>query len=318
MSPEPVDIVYTWVDGAWPGYDALLRRYASSRHDLNPNRYRDNLSVLKYSLRSLERFVPWVRHVILVTCRPQVPVWLNPRQVRVVHHDEFIPSANLPTFNSFAIVSQLHQIAGISRRFVYLEDDRLFGAPTVPADFFDASGRVRVYEKLGATIAPRQWDNERLSPWNRALAYSNQLLNERYGAKSWRSVEHAPLAVDVDSWRQMIAQWPEAFRHTAASRFRATRNVAAEHLYQHFLLAEGLGVRVPLLRAYRHAAYHPLNNAPLLQRALLARLRWQRPKFFALNDNFGERPHPVSVRLARRFLDEWFPTPSRFETAGAS
>jgi hypothetical protein len=313
LSLEPVDVVYTWVDGGWPGYDDLLRRYATNRHDLNPNRYRNNLDVLRYSLRSFERYAPWARQVILVTCRPQVPVWLNTRAVRVVHHDEFIPAANLPTFNSFAIVAQLHNVPGISSRFVYMEDDRLFGAPTELADFFEPSGRVLVYEKPPLTMAPRHWHNERLSPWNRALAYSNRLLNERYGAKGRRSVKHAPLAVDTQSWRQMIERWPEAFRHTSASRFRATANVVPEHLYPHFLLAERLGVRVPLARAYRQAAYHPLNNIPLVQRTLLWRLRWQQPKFFCLNDNFGERPHPAVVALVRRFLDEWFPNPSRFE-----
>ena len=50
-----IDIVYTWVDDAWPGYQALLGRYASTRHDLNPNRYRDNLELLRYNLRSLEQ-----------------------------------------------------------------------------------------------------------------------------------------------------------------------------------------------------------------------------------------------------------------------
>jgi hypothetical protein len=196
-----------------------------------------------------------------------------------------------------------------------MEDDRLFGAPTEVADFFEPSGRVLVYEKPPVTKMPRHWDDERLSPWNRSLAYSNGLLNERYGAKRRRSVKHAPLAVDAQSWRQMIEQWPEAFRHTSASRFRATGNVVPEHLYPHFLLAEGLGVRVPLARAYRQAAYHPLNNIPLVQRALLRRLRWQQPKFFCLNDNFGERPHPAVVALVQRFLDEWFPNPSRFEAA---
>ncbi len=56
VSEAKIDVVYTWVDGAAPGYAELLGRYAQSGHDLNPNRYRDNLDLLKYSLRSLERY----------------------------------------------------------------------------------------------------------------------------------------------------------------------------------------------------------------------------------------------------------------------
>src|SRR3954468_19884392 len=148
---EAIDVVDTWVDDAWPGYSDLLRQYAADRHDLNPNRTRDNLQVLKYSLRSVARFLPWARRIYLVTCRPQVPTWLNTAAVRVVHHDEFMPREILPTFNSFAIVSNLHRLPGLARRFVYVEDDRLFGRRVGVEDFFDARGRVRVYEALRGT-----------------------------------------------------------------------------------------------------------------------------------------------------------------------
>ena len=72
-----MDVVYTWVDGDTPGYAELLRQYARRQLDLNPNRFRDNLDILKYSLRSLERYAPWIRKLYLVTARPQVPRWLD-------------------------------------------------------------------------------------------------------------------------------------------------------------------------------------------------------------------------------------------------
>lgn len=314
----PIDVVYTWVDGAWPGYDDLLRHHASSRHDLNPNRYRDNIDVLKYSLRSLERFAPWVSRVWLVTCRPQAPCWLDTAAVRLIHHDQFIPAADLPTFNSFAIVANLHRISEIARRFVYMEDDQLFGAPLTPGDFFDPSGRPLVYPKPWATSAPSRREAADLSPWNLALAYSNHLLAEQYGARRRVSVNHAPLAVDVESWGAMIDRWPDAFNRTSASRFRARSNVAPEHLYPHMLLEERLGARVPLATALRQTAYHPLNNVLTYQKIGLRRLRWQKPKFFCLNDDFGERPNPRVVEIVRQFLDGWFKGPSRFERIEAT
>jgi hypothetical protein len=308
-----IDVVYTWVDGTWPGYADLLQRYASDAHDRNPNRYRDNIGILKYNLRSLERYAPWVRHVFLVTCRPQQPDWLDARAVRLVHHDAFMPAAHLPTFNSFAIVANLHRIPGLSQRFVYVEDDRLFGAPVDRADLFDEEGRPRVFLS-NARRSPDSRHDSRLSPWNRAVAYSNQLLNERYGVKPRRTVSHTtPLAVDIESWTAMIACWPEAFARTSASRFRATENVAPEHLYPHFLLEERRGMAVPRFAASRDTAYHPLNNFVPFQHACVARLRWRRPKFVCMNDNFGARPNPRVVALITRALDTWFPEPSRFE-----
>jgi stealth protein CR2/Stealth-like protein len=313
----PIDVVYTWVDDTWPGYGELLRSYASTRHDLNPNRTRDNVQILKYSLRSLAKFAPWVRRVYVVTCRPQVPAWLNTAAVRVVHHDEFMPRDHLPTFNSFAIVSNLHRLPELARRFVYVEDDRLFGRQIGEEDFFDARGRTRVYEALRATPrgTARKGDT---SPWNLALARSNALLDERFGRRRRGQVKFAPLSVDRDRWIDMIEAWPDAFASTSASRFRAPGNVAPEHLFPYFALAAGHGVRVPWPTVVRHACYQPLNNVALLQSLGMARLRWLAPKFACLNDGFGARPRGAAVAVVRRALERWFPAPSPFEVADAS
>ena len=49
----PIDVVYTWVDDTFPGYAEELARHAGKPADRNPNRTRDNLDLLRYSLRSL-------------------------------------------------------------------------------------------------------------------------------------------------------------------------------------------------------------------------------------------------------------------------
>ena len=126
-------------------------------------------------------------------------------------------------------------------------------------------------------------------------------------------VSHAPLPIDVDSWRAMVEAWADVFRRTSASRFRASGNVAPEYLYPHFLLEEGRGALVPQPLVRRHTAYQPVNNIYLLQLAGFARLRWQRPKLFCLNDDFGARPNRRVVAQVKRELERWFPRPSPFE-----
>lgn len=59
---------------------------------------------LRYSLRSAERYAPWIRRIYILT-DDQTPAWLdtsNPR-VRVVSHREIMPAEILPVFNSCAI-----------------------------------------------------------------------------------------------------------------------------------------------------------------------------------------------------------------------
>ena len=93
---EPIDVVYMWVDDNFPGYRDLLNRYAAIPQDTNPNRTRDNLDTLKYSLRSLAAFMPWLRHIYVVCCAPQKPRWMAAETpgLTIVHHDAIMDPAN--------------------------------------------------------------------------------------------------------------------------------------------------------------------------------------------------------------------------------
>ena len=111
------------------------------------SRYRDN-GELRYSMRSLHKYAPWLRRIYLVT-NGQVPSWLdvsNPR-VRVVTHAEIFPypERDLPTFSSPAIEAHLHRIPGISRRFLYFNDDVMLGAPLQLDSFVTASQGQKFY-----------------------------------------------------------------------------------------------------------------------------------------------------------------------------
>jgi hypothetical protein len=315
LREEGIDLVYTWVDDQWPGYADLLRAHAGTQHDVNPNRTRDNLELLRYSLRSVAHYMPWVRRIHLLTCRPQVPSWLDAShpKLSIVHHDQIVDAASLPTFSSFAIIAHLHLIPGVSKRFIYMEDDMLIRAQVGIGDFFDKDGRVRVYPRLGRTAPAALRDDSRVSPWNAALARANHLLDTRFGHSRRRTVNHVPLPVDRELWRAMLDEWPEAAQHTRTSRFRRVGNIPPEYLYPHYALAVGRGVAWPLARTYRDSFYFPLENRPWqirLQGGIAARLR---PKFVTMNDNFDERPDAAVVSYVRRMLERWFPLPGPLE-----
>ena len=323
VAREPIDVVYTWVDDTFPAYRGLLDRYATDRsHDLNPNRTRDNLEVLRYSLRSLERYAPWVRTVYLVTCRPQVPAWLEvgAAGLRVVHHDAFFQHPeDLPTFSSFAIGTNLHRLPDLSDRYLWLDDDVLFGRPVDLSDFVGSDGRYLLWPKLERTQDARLRDRAGLSPWQLSLAQSNDMLDRAFGHAPRWLLKHVPLLVERERWREMVERrWPEEFRRTSASRFRARGNVVPEHLYPYLLLYEGRARLMSIVESYRRAHYQGVDNILPQQVAQFAFLRWLRPPFLCLNDNFGARPNPAVVWLARRYLEWAYPTPSRFERAGSA
>ncbi|XP_043375089.1 N-acetylglucosamine-1-phosphotransferase subunits alpha/beta isoform X2 [Dermochelys coriacea] len=118
----------------------------SQDEDISASRFEDN-EELRYSLRSIERHAPWVRHIFIIT-NGQIPSWLNldnPRITIVTHQDIFQNLSHLPTFSSPAIESHIHHIAGLSQKFIYLNDDVMFGKDVWPDDFYSHSKGQKVY-----------------------------------------------------------------------------------------------------------------------------------------------------------------------------
>ena len=124
-SNDKIDIVITWVDGNDKEWLKEKEKYSENQKELestNNARFRD-WDNLVFLFRSIERHMPWVNMIYLVTCG-QIPRWLdiNYKKVKVVFHEEFIPKEFLPTFNSHTIELNLHRIDELSEKFIYFND----------------------------------------------------------------------------------------------------------------------------------------------------------------------------------------------------
>ncbi|WP_345678166.1 stealth family protein, partial [Yinghuangia aomiensis] len=150
--PFPIDAVYTWVDGSDPAWNERRDKALAAsggpaglnEQAANDARYisRDEL---RFSLRSLDMYAPWIRTIYLVTDQ-QTPDWLDtshPRVKVVDHRDIFTDPDALPTFNSHAIESQLHHIDGLAEHFLYFNDDVFLGRALTPDFFFHANGLAK-------------------------------------------------------------------------------------------------------------------------------------------------------------------------------
>jgi hypothetical protein len=316
LREEPIDVVYTWVDDRQPGYRELLLQHAKRPRDSAPARTRDNLDTLRYSLRSLQSHATWINQIYILTCRPQIPSWLytsHPR-ITVIHHDQVMDPAHLPTFNSLAIISHLHRIPNLSQKFIYIEDDMLLLRPVTLGDFIAPDGLQYVFsERRKAPRLDQITNPEREGGWNLALAHSNALLDQKYGAADRCQVNHSPLLVDKTRWEEILFSYPDSLETTLQSRFRAQGNFAPEYLYLHALLAEGKAHFIQHHKARNIAGYVPLEDLWPITAWSLWRLRRRRPKWVTLNDNFGPNPNPTTVAMMRRQLQAWLPEACGFE-----
>jgi len=307
---EDVDAVYTWVDGGDPGFQAMRRRYADSAAADQANRYRSN-GELRFSLRSLLRHAPWVRRVHILT-NGQVPGWLDgshPRIHLVTHADVFPEPQCLPTFNSHAIEMCLHRIPGLSRRFLYFNDDFFLGRDVRPADFFTPDGGQEIF----LDDFPLMGDSGQGSARERACAYTQNLLTERWGtpAEARLLPSHAPQAYDRDLLFRLESLFQDEFRETRGHRFRSGNDLALNVLYGYTLLesaAERGRHRIRVLpdrsREYR---FFIIEHRYLRTMHHYVKILWQRPCFLCINDDLEDvsQYHPLVLSL-RAFLPLYY------------
>jgi hypothetical protein len=61
---------------------------------------------------------------------------LKSQCVLCVSQDIYVNKSHLPTFSSPSIESHLHRIPGLSDKFIYMNDDVMFGSEVWPDDFY--------------------------------------------------------------------------------------------------------------------------------------------------------------------------------------
>jgi hypothetical protein len=311
----PIDVVYTWVDGSDSEWQARKAAVHSGIGLGELNEFASNESrflsrdELRYSLRSLDMYAGWVRHVYLVTDR-QVPSWLdtsNPRLTVVDHRDLFGDRGRLPTFNSHAIESQLHHIPGLSEHYLYLNDDVFFGRPVGPEKFFAGNGLAHFFTStakigLGPTGA---FDRPVMS----GAKNNRDLLFKGFDRALTNKFKHVPHTQRRDVLLELEERFAEDFAETARHQFRDPADIsiaASLHHYYAFLTGRAVAGRI----RYFYADIAAPETAGRLRRML----RTRDYDAFCLNDHDSSGLDPlIQQRMLHDFLIQYFPLPSSFE-----
>ncbi|WP_017590120.1 stealth family protein [Nocardiopsis ganjiahuensis] len=308
----PVDAVYTWVDGDDPAHAAKRARHrgeSDTVHETAANAARfTSRDELRYSLRSLEAYAPFVRHVWLVTDQ-QVPAWLDTEAsgITVVDHRDILPASALPTFNSHAIESRLHRIPGLAERYLYLNDDVFFTRPARTEQFFHANGIAQV------PFSPFQFgtgDPVAGEPAPNSAGKNVRALLERdFGRAIIHKFKHAPHPQIRQVAEELEERYREEMDRTAHSRFRSLDHVAvAATLHHHYALFTGRAVPGEYRMRYVNI------GAPDATERLAAVEESEEVDFLCLNDvdTPPERQEEVTAMI-HTFLESRFPFPSRYE-----
>jgi hypothetical protein len=311
----PIDVVYTWVDDQDPAWRERRAAALAARGATALNREAANLSrfisrdELRYSLRSLAAYAPWVRHIWLVTAG-QVPCWLDtdhPRITVVDHREIFDARGRLPTFNSHAIESQLHHIDGLSEHFLYVNDDVFFGRPVLPAQFFHSNGIAHYFmSKAHVDPGPVGMDDP---PVLAAGKNNRRIIQEAFGRTLTQKMKHVPHPLRRSVLGEIEERFGSEVTETAGHSFRDPRDISvpsALHHYYGYLT----GRSIPGEIRYTYTDLADRETPYRLRRMLSER----GADVFCLNDTDSDE----AVRMRQRrvlkwFLEAYFPSPGPYE-----
>ena len=314
---EDVDMVFSWVDGSSSHFQrqraAQMAEYVVGEGDDGPARYR-HVDELRYALRSVHMYAPWVRRIFIATDSP-TPAWLlDHPKVTIVRSEEFFSDTSaLPIHNSHAVEAQLHRIEGLAEHFLYSNDDMFFGRPVEPELFFSPAGISRFVE-CGVRIGSGGSAAHR-SGHDNALRVNRALLSERFGRTITRDLEHCATPLRRSVMDELEQAFPQDFARTAASRFRSATDISVTNSLYHYY-AQFTGRAIATTRPRVRYVQTTL-AASLAGMERLARRR--DVDMFCLNDGgAGEMPEELRVHTVTDILERMFPVPGPWERAEVS
>lgn len=307
-----IDLVYLWVNGNDPQWLAKRNACIGKTEEKSAvncdGRYADN-DELKYSLRSIEKYAPWLRRIFIVTDN-QVPVWLdtaNPK-VRIVDHKEIMPDVCLPCFNSAVIEHFLYRIPGLAEHFIYANDDMFINKPVTPETFFGKDGlpivrfNRRPFRKW-TLLFKEKVQGKRLSNYVQTIRNSAELVEKKYGKYYGGKTHHNIDAYLRSDYEHAAKVFEDEIRTTLPNHVRSENDIQ-RNIYSYVSLAEK--------RAHLHYVTQRTSFRLHIQNeSHYGKLERYNPILFCMNDS--QYAKDCDRKRAAAFLDKRFPEKSQYE-----
>ncbi|MFQ1008658.1 stealth family protein [Gilliamella apicola] len=315
----PIDAVITWVNGDDPEWKSEKEFYSNLHlvNDSNNNtesranedeRFR-NRNELKYLLRSIEMFAPFIRKIFIVTCG-QTPEWLNIDNDRIVlvnHNEIYKDKEALPVFNSSSIETQLHHIEGLSEHFIYFNDDFMLTDFCVPNDFFFANGIMK-YFPSDTRVFESDIDDSR-EEYLIADRNAISLIKEDFGKSGNDVMLHCPYPSRKSILSLLEDRFESEFAKCAKERFRSKNDLRPIAFMQyHYGFLRGLAI--PSSLTHRYLALYK----DTIDRQFNGVFVTRKYKTICINDVAVPTERLSAVNeLTIQFLESYFPFESSFE-----
>ena len=258
-----IDVVITWVDGNDPLLNAKRAAYirpeeASEKDIAAPTRYA-NRGEIHWCVRSINKFMPWVHRIYIVTdgqdpkVESQIPVEIVDHQVIFRGYEQY-----LPTFNSLSIEAMLWRIPDLNEHFIYFNDDLLVCRSIGPEVFFPSEGHINCHGHKASIFRTKAWFSlKRLLGHSCRVNHVQQMMDaaETVGGNgSFIRLAHTPHPILKSTLQQFYESHPQHLIQNIRNRFRSSEHFRTDEICYMQLWNEGKlhlrPVRPVLMRYY--------------------------------------------------------------------
>lgn len=332
LKRKPIDAVVLWVDGSDPNWLKEKAKYAGQKWDTLTSecRYRE-WGVFKYWFRAIEKNMPWIRTVHLVT-NGQLPFFINTecKKLHLVKHSDIMPEEYLPTFSAEAIEINIHRISGLSEQFIYFNDDMYIMKPMKEKEFFFMD--LPRYEGLEAlyrssSLGDNYWHlilndmaivNKHYHKYNVLRNNFLKFYNLKYGVDIFRNIlllpwadfqlftnRHLPMPFLKDFFEEVWKREPEICRLTTSHRFKDYQNIN-QYVFRYWGIASGQFHPIHTDGKAYHLAEADINE-------VVREILYGNYKMLCINDGNGIKDLEDKIRLIIEAFEKRFPEKSIFE-----
>lgn len=307
----PVDMVYLWCDGNDPQW---LEKKRNTMQKLNKEFDKEAVSEcrfvqtdeLKYSLRSLEKYAPWINKIFIITDN-QVPKWLNTNnpKIRIVDHKEIMPEDALPSFNASAIETCLANINELSEYFLFGNDDTFFWDNLDKQFFFSNEGKPLC--RLRQKVHNKKYKHQ----------YGYMVSNTYRTAKNKYPNLKAPFFPhhNIDAYRKSyfkdcVNEFKEIMDKTAKHQFREYNSIQRS-IITYYMIAQNLAKTEMVAKPWYNPFFKEESGYIKCLIKELKKLNTQEFKLLCIND--GVRTTDADRKFMKKTLEEHFPDKSEYE-----
>ena len=238
-----VSFVYTWVDGSDIDLSNTKSKYNGGQKNVNS---RDrSADELRYSIRSLKKYLPWFNGTIFIVTDDQIPKWLNisNNKIKIISHKQIIPKYINPTFDSSTIECFLDKIPGISEIFLYMNDDFFFNNYVHPAFFFSSKNFYpKIFRSNIETINKTKVDkfikdNEIHHIYGASVYFTYQIIRKYFDNNfTYYHMAHNAYICYRSLFEPFRLYFKEELKVVYTFRFRCPYKPVTIYLYQMLLL----------------------------------------------------------------------------------